>query len=186
MLTAIIQIHNTFFAFLDRITDRWFLGLAARLVFAGTLLVYFLNSALTKFDGGPFSIADGAYFQILPPIVEAAGFDVSQISFFPWGLIVLAGTYGEVILPILIVIGLFTRIAALGMIVFVLVQSYVDIVFHGVDGETIGAWFDKVSDAAIMDQRAFWLFVLVYLVLRGAGLISVDTLLSRFWNARSQ
>ncbi len=184
MLATISRLHTNVFSSLNRWTDGWLLGLLARLVFAGTLLVYFLNSAFTKFDGGPFSISDAAYFQILPPIVEAAGFDVSQVSFFPWGLIVLAGTYGEVILPVLIVLGLFTRIAALGMTVFVIVQSYVDIAFHGVDGETIGAWFDNISGAVIMDQRAFWLFVLAFLVLKGPGLVSLDSVLGRLFENR--
>jgi putative oxidoreductase len=62
------------------------------------------------------------------------------------------------------------------MIVFVAVQSYVDIAFHGADEKTIGAWFDRLSDATILDQRALWIFPLAYLVIRGAGAISLDYL----------
>ena len=185
MIQLIVQIHNSIADKLASLGDDWLLGLLARFVFAATLLMYFLNSAFTKFDGGPFSIADSAYFQILPPIVEAAGYDVSQVSFVPWGLIVLLGSYGEIILPILIVIGLFTRIAALGMIVFVAVQSYVDIAFHGVDADTIGAWFDNLSNAVILDQRAFWVFLLSYLLFKGAGKISADYVLGRITGADS-
>lgn len=183
MLQSIALIHNKIANSLTSLTESWLPGLLARFVFAATLFVYFFNSALTKFEGGPFSISDSAYFQILPPVVEAAGFDTSQVAFFPWGLVVLLGSYGEVILPVLIVIGLFTRIAALGMIIFVLVQSYVDIAFHNVDAATIGAWFDNLSNAAILDQRALWIFLFVYLLLKGPGKISFDYLLGRWIGA---
>ena len=156
--------------------------MAARFLFAAVLLVYYLNSAATKVGEGVtgfFSVGDNAYFQILPSVVEAYGYDASQVPFFPYDLIVIAGTYSEFILPILIVLGLFTRIAALGMIGFTLVQSYVDIAFHGVDAKTIGAWFDRFSDAAIMDQRALWVFLLVYLVVKGAGAVSLDWVLGK-------
>lgn len=179
MFGLIGSLHKKVFGGIQRGFENWFLGLFARLVFAAVLFMYFFNSALTKFGEGPagfLSIADNAYFQILPSVVERYGFDVSQVPTFPYKLIVMAGTYSEIILPILIVIGLFTRIAALGMIGFVLVQSYVDIAFHGVDGKTIGTWFDRLSDSVIADQRALWVFLLVYLVVRGAGAISLDYL----------
>ena len=179
MFHSLVALHNRLAAAVAPAADRWLLGLLARFTFAAVLLVYFLNSALTKFEGGPFSIAPAAYFQIVPPIVEAAGYDPSQVAFFPWGLLVYAGSYAEVILPILVVLGLFTRLASIGMIVFVLVQSYVDIAFHMADATTIGAWFDNLSSAAIMDQRTLWVFLLAYLVLKGPGLLSVDHILRR-------
>ncbi|MEM6985258.1 MAG: DoxX family protein, partial [Pseudomonadota bacterium] len=92
---------------------------------------------------------------------------------------VYAGTYAEFILPVLIVVGLFTRLAALGMIGFVFVQSFVDITGHHADAETIGAWFDRFSDATILDQRAMWVFLLAYLAIYGAGKLSIDQLLRR-------
>ncbi|MFC5585215.1 DoxX family membrane protein [Nitratireductor kimnyeongensis] len=161
--------------------DGWFLGLVARFSFLAVLYLYFLNSARTKVgDGffGFFHIADGAYYQIALPAVEAAGGNVSAVSFIPWGLIVWLGTYSEFVLPLLIVLGLLTRIAALGMIGFVLVQSYVDIVVHNVGSETAGAWFDRFSDGLIWDQRTLWVFLLLYLAVKGAGLVSLDAFLS--------
>ncbi|WP_322097188.1 hypothetical protein [Pelagibius sp. Alg239-R121] len=65
------------------------------------------------------------------------------------------------------------------MIGFVAVQSFVDIVFHGADEKTVGALFDRFSDAVILDQRSLWLFLLVYLVIRGPGLLSLD----HFWSS---
>jgi uncharacterized membrane protein YphA (DoxX/SURF4 family) len=93
---------------------------------------------------------------------------------------VLAGTWAEFILPALVVLGLFTRIAALGMIGFVLVLTWVDIMGHGAGPETIGAWFNNTSGDAILDQRAFWIFLLIVLTLRGAGSVSLDALLGRY------
>ena len=184
-----LQLFNSLYArsveAITRVSDAWLLGLLARLTFAAVLFVYFFNSAMTKFDGGPFAIADAAYFQIIPPIVEAAGYDASSVSFFPWGLIVYAGSYAEVILPLLILVGLLTRFAAAGMIVFTVVQSYVDIAFHGVDQATIGAWFDNLSGAVILDQRALWVFLFLYLVLKGAGKLSLDFLLTRWLDRRA-
>ncbi|MGI9499617.1 MAG: DoxX family protein [Geminicoccaceae bacterium] len=179
MFNAIANLHNAVFGGLQHALGDWFLGLFARLVFAAVLFVYFFNSAMTKIGEGTLgflTVTDNAYFQILPTVVEQYEFDASQIPFFPYQLIVLAGTYAEIILPILIVVGLFTRLAALGMVGFVAVQSYVDIAFHGVDEKTVGAWFDRLSDATILDQRTLWIFLLVYLVIRGAGTISLDHL----------
>lgn len=180
MILSITDRFVHFFSSLEHSAASWLPGALARLVFAAVLLFYFLNSAFTKTgDGfaGLFSIQDAAYFQILPTVVEHYNYDASQVPFIPWGFIVMMGTYSEIILPVLIVVGLCTRIAALGMIGFVLVQSYVDIAFHGADDKTIGSWFDNLSDAVILDQRALWLFLLVYLVIHGAGKLSLDRLL---------
>lgn len=153
----------------------------ARLVFAGVLLVYFWNSAMTKVGEGLFGIFKpslGAYAQIFPRTMEAISYDVSQLGFFHWA-VVFAGTAAEFVLPALIVLGLLTRISAIGMIGFVIVQSLTDIYGHGVDPDTIGKWFDRASDAVIMDQRAFWIFLLIVLVIRGAGPLSLDWILYR-------
>lgn len=182
MIKSIVAVHHGVFGAVQRNLEDWLPGLLGRLVFAGVLLGYFMSSAAKKLGEGAtglFTVTDNAYFQILPSVVERYGYDASRVPLFPYDIIVYLGTYSEVFLPLLIVIGLFTRIAALGMIVFVLVQSYVDIAFHGVDAETIGAWFDRFSDAVILDQRALWIFLLVYLVIRGAGKVSLDHLLDR-------
>jgi putative oxidoreductase len=157
-------------------------GTLARLVFAGVLLVYFLNSARTKLgDGlaGLWNLSAGAYVQILPKQMEAAGYDPSALGPLDH-LIVYAGTYAEIVLPVLIVAGLFTRLAALGMIGFIAVMTWTDITAHGVDATTIGAWFDAQSGSLIADQRSFWVFLLVTLGITGPGPLSADALLGRF------
>lgn len=176
------RIHHTIFSGFHNATERWLPGLLARFTFAAVLLHYFIHSARTKVgDGlaGFLQIDDGAFVQILPKAMENTGYDSSQLALFPDKLMVYFGTYGEFILPILIVIGLFTRIASIGMIVFIVVQSVVDIVGHHADADTIGVWFDRFSNSVILDQRAMWVFLLFYLVIYGAGKVSLDFLLSR-------
>ncbi|WP_417241552.1 DoxX family protein [Celeribacter sp.] len=169
----------------DRITfaSTRLLPLLARFTFAAVLLRYFWGSALTKLDG-LFTPSLGAYAQIFPRQMEAAGYDASQLGVFHW-LVVMGGTYAEFILPALIVVGLFTRLAALGMIGFTVVQSLTDIVGHKADAATIGAWFDRASDALIMDQRTLWVFVFVTLAAMGAGAFSMDSALKSRMTRRS-
>lgn len=176
------RMHSAVFGGIERALDGWFLGLAARLVFISVLGLYYYNSGLTKLGDGILGFiapSTGAFGQILPPLLDAAGYDTSAIPFFPWHIIVIAGTWAEFLLPLMILLGLFTRIAALGMIGFVVVQSYVDVVFHGLEAKFIGSMFDRFPDAIIFDQRLLWIFVLVVLVVKGAGKISLDQLLSR-------
>lgn len=183
MIAKLIALHGRLFGRIEAALDGWFLGLFARFAFAAVLLVYYLNSAATKVGEGVagfFTIGDNAYFQILPPVVEAYGYDASQVPLY-WDLVVVAGTYAEFLLPLLIVLGLLTRLSALGMIAFTFVQSFVDIAFHGADATTLGAWFDRLPDAAIMDQRLLWVFLLVILVVKGAGAVSLDALLARLF-----
>lgn len=155
-------------AALDRQAD-WLLPTLSRLVFAGVLAGYFWASALTKFDG-PFTPSIGAYAQIFPKAFEAVGFDPSGLSIWHW-LVAMAGGYAEFVLPALILLGLLTRLAALGLAGFVLVQSLTDIFGHGA---AAGAWFDRASDALILDQRALWLLLLAVLLCKGAGPLSAD------------
>lgn len=178
MFSFFRRFHDALF-FLFRKTESWLPGLAARFVFGGVLFMYFFNSAKTKVGDLPdgfFQLQDNAFFQIVPKVVEQFDYDASQIPLFPYKLIVYIGTYAEFVLPVLILVGLFTRISAVGMIVFVLVQSYVDITAHAVGAETTGALFDNASNSAILDQRALWIFLLLYLVIYGAGKLSIDYL----------
>ena len=149
---------------------------------ASVLLLYFWSSFLTKISPGLLgflSISSNAYYQILPSIIDAAGNDVANVAFFPWKIIVFLGTYTEFLLPLLIVLGLLTRLASLGMIGFIIVQSFVDVNFHEIGAEATGALFDRFPDAAIMDQRLLWIVPLSFLVIKGAGSLSLDALLTK-------
>ncbi|MGI9400602.1 MAG: DoxX family protein [Rhizobiaceae bacterium] len=181
IIDLIRTLHDGFFGTLERLTRGWFLGLAARFVFAGVLMIYYLHSASLKVGSGFigfFQPSFSAYIQILTEqVMVNYDLEIANVPLY-LKLVVYMGTYAEFLLPILIVIGMFTRVAAFGMIIFILVQSYVDINFLGVDAATIGALFDRDPSSAIVDQRTLWIFVLLVLVIKGAGTISVDRILS--------
>ena len=187
MIRTLTALHDAVFSGLERATVPVMTSLA-RFIFAAVLLIYYWNSGLTKLGDGFLGFlfpSDGAYIQIFPKAVEAAGYDFSQLGTFHW-LVVVAGTWAEFLLPLAIVIGLFTRLAALGMIGFVAVQTLTDLYGHGgiAHEGTLGAWFDRMPDSIVLDQRAFWVFVLLYLVFRGGGPLSVDRLLRSGSSAR--
>ncbi|MGD9862408.1 MAG: DoxX family protein [Pseudodonghicola sp.] len=178
-MPSLLCLHDRIFAALER-AEPWLLPLLARFVFAATLLVYYWSSALTKLGDGPLGLlrpSAGAYAQIFPRQLEAAGYDTSQLSLLH-DLIVTLGTWAEFLLPALIVAGLATRLAALGMIGFVTLQSLTDLYGHGL-GPAGGLWFDRLPDGVVLDQRLLWVFPLAYLALRGAGPVSADALLRR-------
>ncbi|MEM6463064.1 MAG: DoxX family protein [Pseudomonadota bacterium] len=182
IVEAVRRLHDGVFDTLERLTEGWFMGLFARLIVAATLYLYYLNSALTKVgDGllGMFEVTDGAYIQIAGQAFEAAGYDASALPLSAH-VMVFAGTYGEFILPILVIIGLFARIGAVGMIIFIVVQTYVDIAGHGVD---VGVLFNR-QPGEIIDQRLFWVLPFVYVAIKGPGMISLDAFLSRWWGGR--
>ena len=86
------------------------------------------------------------------------------------------GVLAEFLNPLMIAIGLLTRYAALGIFIFIAVQTATDLFGHGVlqHQTTLGKWFDRSSSSVIMDQRLLWLFVLVYLVKHGGEVLSID------------
>lgn len=180
-MNQLVTLYQQTFARIEAALAPWLLPTLARIVFAGVLLIYFWSSAGTKLGPGLLGFLNpspGAYAQIFPQAFEAVDYNTAKLGLL-YRAVAVAGTCAEFLLPLLIVLGLFTRLAALGMIGFVLVQSYVDINGLKAGPQTIGRWFDNDSGAPILDQRAFWLFVLVLLMLRGAGPLSLDRLLAR-------
>jgi putative oxidoreductase len=178
-MTPLISLHARLSDWAGRMAPA-VLPLAARFAFAAVLLVYFWNSARTKLGEGVLgflSPSDGAYIQIFPKAVEAVGYDTSQLGVFHWA-VAEAGLLAEFVLPALIIVGFLTRLAALGMIGFTLVQSLTDILGHGVGGDDLGRWFDVASGALILDQRALWVLLFMVLALLGAGPLSLDRALS--------
>ena len=173
-----LSIHDGLFNWLQARFGDWLPGLAARLSYLAVMAPYYLNSALTKpGEGllGVFAPAAGAFAQILPSVAEQHGYDTSAIPFFPWHVIVILGTLTEFVLPVLIVIGLFTRYCALAMMGFIVVQTYVDYAFHGV---ATGMLFDN-QPTDLLDHRLLWLFVLLVLAFIGPGRVSLDAWLRK-------
>ena len=175
-MNTLILLHNSTFSKLETWFGPWLLPSLARFTFTASLMVYFLHSARLKIGEGLFGLFDvsRSYGQIFPKAYEAVGYDDAAMSSFQW-LVALFGTWAEFVLPVLIFVGLLTRLAAIGMIGFLSVQSLTDIYGHGL--EKYGTWFDRFADGVILDQRLFWVTVLMILVVRGAGPVSVDRLL---------
>ena len=181
IIDGLKRLHDAVFGIVERLTDGWFFGLLCRLVFAATLYAYYLNSAKTKVgDGilGFFRISTGAYYQIVPDAVATVNSPAALG--LSYKLMVIAGTYAEFILPILVILGLFGRIGAVGMLAFLFVQTYVDVTAHDVP---LGSFFNG-KPTELLDTRVFWALPLVYVAIRGPGRISIDRLLSRWWARR--
>ena len=175
-MIALARFYSSIVTILQR--GEWILPTLARFLFAAVLAVYFWISGLTKVgDGilGIFQPSLGAYAQIFPRVMEQIGYDVDALSLYHWA-VVTAGTLAEFILPVLIILGLLTRLSAIGMIGFIVVQSLTDLIGHNKwdDSLVLGAWFDAPSNSLIMDQRSLWVFLLLVLVIKGAGPLSLD------------
>ncbi|GLQ34103.1 hypothetical protein GCM10007939_03860 [Amylibacter marinus] len=177
-MRRLLGLHDRIFSAISGLLGEWFLPTLARFAFVAVLLQYFWKSAQTKLGNGItglFNLDPNGYVQIFPKKLEALGYDPSGLGII-YKLIAIFGTWAEFILPALILIGLFTRLAALGMIGFVTVQTIVDVTGHGAK---IGQWFNNSSGELIADQRLLWFVVLITLVVKGAGPISLDRLLKR-------
>ncbi len=170
-MSNLIALYQDLIDRLDRLD--WLVPTLARLTFLLVLFFYFWNSAMLKIDGSIFSPSAGAFGQIFPKAAEAVVWDVTQMTFFQ-RLVILAGTIAEFALPVLIILGLLTRLAAIGMIGFVAVQTIVDVTGHGV---ALGSLFDSAQ--ALIDQRMMWVFLFAVLVLKGAGPVSIDAIFKR-------
>ena len=171
-MNALVSTYASLTDRLDKLSDL-LVPTLARLVFAAVLLVYYWNSAGLKIDGSIFSPSAGAFGQIFPKAAEAVLYDITQLNVFQ-RLVIFAGTVAEYVLPALIILGLFTRMAALGTIGFIWVQTIVDVTGHGVK---LGCLFD--NNIGLVDQRVMWSFLLLVLVFKGAGALSLDAILRR-------
>ncbi len=169
-MLSLISSHNAVFAPVAKHGSALTPTLA-RIVFILVLFFYYWNSATLKTDGSIFSPSAGAFAQIFPKAAEAVLYDVTQMNIFQ-RLVIFLGTVAEFVLPVLLVIGLLTRFAALGMIGFIAVQTLVDVVGHGVG---LGGFLDSAQ--GLLDQRTMWVFLMLVLVIQGAGPLSLDRLL---------
>ena len=168
-MIAVAKHYADIFSWLERTIYPWLMPTLARFVFIAVFFYYFWNSAGTKLDN-IFAPSSGAFGQIFPKAAEAVLWDLQQATLLQKAIMLVAG-WSEYALPVLILVGLATRLAALGMICFVMVQSYVDVVGHGAK---FGSWFDNVASGSILDERTLWFFLFAFMVFRGAGPISAD------------
>lgn len=93
-----------------------------------------------------------------------------------------AATIGEVVLPILLVIGLATRFSALALIVMVVVINIVDTqMAMAADWYAWEYWKEVLK--GIYGKHALWLAALLILVKQGAGVFSLDFIISKMANS---
>lgn len=201
IIGGLVGLHNAIFRGIEAALSNWLLGLTARVVFAATLMQFFWNSALTKVTPRGddvsfldyFTVEPNAFAQIAPLAYEEVFFNANDLGLEYW-IMAYAGTYAEFALPLLVLIGLFTRLSSLGMLGFIGMMTWVDVTGH-FRPFSLEVWFDgipahqtarlpeleRAADLAVMDERLMWLFPLIYLALRGPGWISLDFLFGRMF-----
>ncbi|MFZ5749717.1 MAG: hypothetical protein ACOY5U_01480 [Pseudomonadota bacterium] len=162
------------------------LCLASRAVFAAVLLPWFVIGSLSKIGGSSLSLGPtvdglplslGAFFAYVPGQVGDLSdglpqFGAATLAYV--GLMVAA----ELLLPILIVLGLWARTAAFGLalhqLVFLLTTE---------SAENPGAAFDANPFDIMPNQLLLWIMLLAPVGLFGAGPLSADALAAR-WRGR--
>lgn len=131
--------------------------LALRLLLARV----FVLSGLTKWDG--LSVSSSAYSQF------EVFYGNTGLSFFWIDNLARLTAVAEIVLPALLVLGLFGRLGALGLLVMTLViQFTVCNPTYDVCLTTAEAWWNT---------HAWWAAIALYLALRGPGPLSLDRLL---------
>ncbi|MDI1279771.1 MAG: putative oxidoreductase [Brevundimonas sp.] len=127
----------------ERLVPAWLLSLVVRL---GIAAVFFL-SGRTKVDG-LLHITDGTYYLFA---------EEYRVPLIPGDIAAHLATWSEHLFPLLLVLGLMTRLSALALLGMTLViQTFV----------YPGAWATHLT----------WAGLLLYLVRHGAGTVSLDRL----------
>ena len=139
--TVLIERHNRLFGFLNYLQNP--LLLFTRLYMAWV----FFKAGLTKLNSWDSTLFLFEYEY--------------QVPLLPFETAAILATLGEIILPLLLTVGLFTRISALGLTIInaVAVYSYTEMV------------------PAALNQHIFWAFLLAVNIIYGAGKVSADKLL---------
>jgi putative oxidoreductase len=96
-----------------------------------------------------------------------------QVPVLPPAAAAVVGTAGELLFPVLLILGLFTRLGALGL--FAVNAMAVISYWHVLGGEGL---------EAALAQHVLWGYMLAVIVVAGAGGVSVDSLLEKRSAAR--
>ncbi|MEQ7156661.1 DoxX family protein [Brevundimonas aurifodinae] len=127
-----------------RLVPDWLVGLTAR---TGIAAVFFL-SGRTKVEG-VLDVSDTALFLFA---------EEYRLPLIPSDVAAYLATYAEHLFPILLVLGLFTRVSALALLIMTVVIQV--LVYPA-------AWATHLV----------WAGLLIYLIRNGAGTLSLDRLL---------
>jgi len=90
--------------------------------------------------------------------------EIHPIPFLNPSFAAISGTVGELILPILLALGLFGRLGAVGLLIMTVVIQYGVPADYGIQH----------------DQHYFWMFLLLMIVLKGPGKLSLDHLIQKW------
>jgi putative oxidoreductase len=128
----------------EAIPDR-FLVLAARL----SLAAFFIRAGQTKLDG--FDLSSGAQYLFQ---------EEYKVPLLPWDVAAWMAIAAEHIFPILLIVGLATRLSALGLLGMALIIQF--FVYPG-------SWPDHLM----------WATLLMLIIARGPGAFSLDNLFNK-------
>ena len=121
--------------------------------------------------GTPLSL--GAFHRLAPWTVDAGGVpQAGPLLAIMLQIVVVA----ELLLPVLLVAGLFTRSAAGGLAGIVAATALVDLLAHGVPRDAAGMIFDSNPFGGIVDATILWAGLLAVPLALGPGLLSLDAL----------
>lgn len=135
---------------LGKFIPEWLIGLCMRIA---TFMVFW-PSAQTKIDGGNF-LGQKLYFWNVTDSTKLLFEHEYALPIIPADLAAYLASIGEFALSLFILLGIFTRLSAAGLLIMTLViQVFV----------YPGAWA----------LHLLWAAVLIYLIKHGAGSVSLD------------
>lgn len=145
-MNLIIDFSRRVFDRFSQLVPEWLIAILARWSLAYT----FWSSGRTKVSG-LLEITDSTYFLFEHEYA---------LPLIPYQLAAHLATYAEHLFPVLLTLGLFSRFAALSLLIMTAVIQ----IFVYPDAWTVHMW---------------WAVALLYLIKHGPGLLSVDHLISR-------
>ncbi len=149
-MNAILNLYGKLIA-LSNMTLLPLLDLAIRLFMANI----FFKSGLTRYS----DYANGTWENQIEAFTE-----YHPIPGVPGDIAAIAGTGGELMLPVLLAFGLFTRFGAAGLLVMTIVIQFI-----------VPAEYELFNNDHYM-----WMLLLAVPMLRGGGKISIDYLAQKF------
>ena len=151
-------IYRSIFTWVDNLAHcipEWFLALIIRIAIASV----FWRSAQTKFSGWEIFGQNWKFWNVSESAVLLFEYEYS-LPLLPPELAAYMATLGEFFLSLALVLGVMTRLSALGLLVMTTVIQ----IFVYPD-----AW----------NVHILWAALLLYLIRHGAGAASVDAILTR-------
>ncbi len=133
-------------------------NLVARIVVAWD----FFKSGLTRVEGWKFFTSFGVSAEHWQKQVDLFT-TIHPVPFLPAKVAAAATTASEILLPMLLAIGLFTRVPALGLLIMTVVIEFV-----------AARTPEGIENNIANHQHILWILLFAYLFIRGGGPLSAD------------